>query len=199
MPSLRNGAASESPPRVSSATRAICAARTRLPMVFSTIFSAGSSDTPLLTSVPSVRANRPSAADRKTGPMSGIFNLNLSHAVAPAGVCSIPATRRRQRRDAGQNQKPVRVQRVADFAARISVGSGSTVQHFLQHAEQPRQHDRQQNRHRDHAEAQARTPDKPPPPRLRRALRPRAPASRARSFITFGSTPASSPTRTMLT
>ena len=64
MPSLRNGVASESPPRVSSATCAINLASTRLPMVCSTIFKAGSSETPLLASVPSVRANRLKAAAR---------------------------------------------------------------------------------------------------------------------------------------
>ena len=64
MPSLRNGVASESPPRVSSATCAISFPSTRLPMVCSTIFNAGSSDTPLLASVPKVRANRLNAAAR---------------------------------------------------------------------------------------------------------------------------------------
>ena len=58
---LLNGVASESPPRVSSATCAMNFASTRFPIVFSTIFKAGNSDTPLLTNVPSVRANAATA------------------------------------------------------------------------------------------------------------------------------------------
>src|SRR5947199_287421 len=70
-PSLRKGAARESPPRVSSATREISFASTRLPMVFSTIFSAGNRETPLFTSVPRVRAKRLKAAARQTEPKTG--------------------------------------------------------------------------------------------------------------------------------
>src|SRR6266542_6026060 len=84
-PSLRKGAARESPPRVSSATREISCASTRFPMVFSTIFSAGNRDTPLFTSVPRVRAKRLKAAARKTEPITGRRSFIRSHTSAPRG------------------------------------------------------------------------------------------------------------------
>ena len=83
--SFRKGVASESPPRVSSETRAIIVAKSKFPIVFSTILSAGSKETPLFARVPSVRAKRPSAAAWNTGPTSGRRSFNLSQAKAPLG------------------------------------------------------------------------------------------------------------------
>ena len=55
------------------------------PVVVFEVLSEGSSETPLLTSVPSVRANRLKAAARKTAPTNGSRNFILSQASAPRG------------------------------------------------------------------------------------------------------------------
>ena len=55
-------------------------------MVCSTIFNAGSSDTPLFASVPKVRAKRLNAAERNTEPSSGSRSFSPSQASAPLGV-----------------------------------------------------------------------------------------------------------------
>ena len=47
-----------------------------LPIVVSTIFSAGSNETPLFTSVPSVRVNRLKAEAMNTPPMTGRRSFN---------------------------------------------------------------------------------------------------------------------------
>ena len=84
-------------------------------MVFSTIFSKGKNETPLLVSVPSVRANRLKAAARKTDPMIGSRNFTPSHISAPRGE-------RRYQRSAPttpvfsqQEEEPVVVKKTADF------------------------------------------------------------------------------------
>ena len=73
-------------------------------MVFSTIFSAGSRETPLLTSVPRVLENRLNAAARRTDPITGRFNFNRSQTSAPWGE------RRYQRKPAIKPATPTAIQ-----------------------------------------------------------------------------------------
>ena len=105
-------------------------------MVFSTIFNAGSSETPLLTSVPSVRANRLNAAARKTGPITGSFSLSLSHSLRARGVRKYQRKPPTTPADPSKIQKPVLMQNAADLQQNQR-GQRQDGQHFLQHAEQP--------------------------------------------------------------
>ena len=123
-------------------------------MVLSTILSDGSNETPLLTSVPSVRANRLKAAARKTPPDQRQPQLHLVPGYPRRAANEHTATPRRPLPiTPEEDPKPIAVQETADFQENQG-GQRQNGKHVLQHAHDFGQDHRQQHRHREHAKAQ---------------------------------------------